>query len=820
MTGSTFKKTICTLSFVPMLAVVMCMAQVQTINVGNSPASLVINPATNKVFVANDCGNDPSCQSGNGSVTVIDGGTLQTQTVQVADYPYPIAINSLTNKVYAATCGNDPSCQTGTVSVIDGTTLQVQSVTTGVNTNFVAINPATNKIYATSLGCTSFPCNVVGTLTVIDGRTLATQSINVGYDPYSVMVNPVTNKIYVVNECGNDPSCSSAGTITVVDGATLGLQTVSVDYVPLFGGVNTVTNTIYVANNGGADGSGNPGTMTVINGATLATQRVQLQVYPAPVKVNAVTNKIYAGNRCGSDPTCVQPPSVSVIDGSSLAVTNVSICTAETFPADFIDIDPVTNTVFLPCNGRSSQGTTGNSVTILNGGTNGITSVAVGDYPNAAAVSAPTNKIYVVNTGDATVSQFAGPNATPVQYVDVTPCRLVDTRPPNGSGPIPGGTSQSFVLPQLGNCGIPNNALAFSLNVTVLPQQRLGYLTIWPTGEDQPLVSTMNSPDGRIKANAAIVPAGYEGAVSVYVSDTTNVLLDIAGYFTQAGSQNFQFYPLTPCRIIDTRNGQNGGTLEAGVERDYAIAGNCGIPSNASAYSFNVTVLPTQGSLDYLTVWPQGEPRPTVSTLNDNTGTNVANAAIVPAGSNSTTAFYAHNHNTDLLLDVNGYFASPGQNGLSLYPTAPCRVLDTRQNNGQPFSGKIVVSVAGSPCAPPSSAEAYVFNATVVPPGPMPFLTLWPDTEQQPTVSTLNARDGFITSNMAIVPTVNGSIDAYAQAMTHLILDTSGYFAPQSQDWKRIENRPLQPRSGATGKMATVPATVVPEKIRIHGKGN
>ena len=71
-----------------------------------------------------------------------------------------------------------------------------------------------------------------------------------------------------------------------------------------------------------------------------------------------------------------------------------------------------------------------------------------------------------------------------------------------------------------------------------------------------------------------------------------------------------------------------------------------------------------------------------------------------------------------------------------------------------------------------------MFNATVVPPGRMPFLTLWPNGEHQPTVSTLNAYDGFVTSNMAIVPTHDGSIDAYADTLTHLILDISGYFAP------------------------------------------
>jgi hypothetical protein len=124
-------------------------------------------------------------------------------------------------------------------------------------------------------------------------------------------------------------------------------------------------------------------------------------------------------------------------------------------------------------------------------------------------------------------------------------------------------------------------------------------------------------------------------------------------------SGTYQFYPLTPCRIVDTRNGQDGGMLQAGVERDYPIAGNCGVPSTATAYSFNVTVLPSAGGFDYLTVWPKGEPQPVVSTLNDNTGTVVANAAIVPAGSENATAFYAHSNSTNLLVDVDGYFAAP-----------------------------------------------------------------------------------------------------------------------------------------------------------------
>ena len=76
------------------------------------------------------------------------------------------------------------------------------------------------------------------------------------------------------------------------------------------------------------------------------------------------------------------------------------------------------------------------------------------------------------------------------------------------------------------------------------------------------------------------------------------------------------------------------------------------------------------------------------------------------------------------------------------------------------------------------AAEAYVFNATVVPPNSLGYLTLWPDGQQQPVVSTLNAIDGAAASNLAIVSSTNGSIDAFAYNQTQLILDISSYFAP------------------------------------------
>jgi probable HAF family extracellular repeat protein len=383
----------------------------------------------------------------------------------------------------------------------------------------------------------------------------------------------------------------------------------------------------------------------------------------------------------------------------------------------------------------------------------------------------------------------------PLQFVAITPCRLLDTRPDRGgSGPIQGGTSQNFNLQQLAQgkgCADLSSAAAYSLNVAVVPQGPLGYLTLWPAGGNRPGVATLNSLDGRIIANAATVQAGFQGAVSVYVTNTTNVVIDINGYFAPVSGSTLAFYPMTPCRVADTRKSnfpQGLGTpfLSGGAARDFPVlSSTCNVPSKAQAYSLNLSAVPYPGlghPLGYLEVWPKDQmPANPVSTLNNLTGTVVANAAIVPAGTGGDITVFPSN-DTDLVIDINGYFAPAGPGGLSLYPSAPCRVIDTRTiGTGQPFGGLLSppVDVADSPCAPPSTAQAYVFNATVVPFGALGYLTLWQnDPQDQPAVSTLNALDGWITNNMAIVPTSDGKIDAYASGITQLILDISSYFAP------------------------------------------
>ena len=380
-----------------------------------------------------------------------------------------------------------------------------------------------------------------------------------------------------------------------------------------------------------------------------------------------------------------------------------------------------------------------------------------------------------------------------LRFVPLTPCRIADTRPWNGTGPFAGPSitalgSRSFPVAQSA-CSVPSTAKAYSVNVTAVPSTNfLGYITVWPSDQPQPFVSLLNATDGRVKAVAAIVPAAATtgGAISVYATDATDIILDINGYFVDstapAFAQALAFFPLPPCRVVETRwytpTSLGPPSMLAGQQRSFPIlTTGCNIPTTAQAYSLNFTVVP-KGNIGFLAAWPTGPgSMPVVSTLNVTTGAVTANAAIVPAVASGAISVMATG-DTDLLIDINGYFApSTSPNDLSFYTVPPCRIRDTRENTGA-FSTAIAIDTTASPCRMIPSTQAVVVNATVVPTPPgLGFLTLWPHGQTRPEVSTTNAQDNFVTSNMAIVPTTGGVIDAYGSERTQLILDTTGYFA-------------------------------------------
>lgn len=393
-------------------------------------------------------------------------------------------------------------------------------------------------------------------------------------------------------------------------------------------------------------------------------------------------------------------------------------------------------------------------------------------------------RVVARNTGGtATSPVWRFTTAAPVsvgglRFLPITPCRAADTRSGQGTtgnfGPPTLNANTTRELPMFSSrCNIPATAQAYSLNVTAVPHEPLGYLTLWPAGQAQPLVSTLNSFHGGIVANAAIVPAGTGGAIRLFVTNKADVIVDINGYFEAAAG--LSFYALDPCRSADTRG--NGGAVTGARTFPLPSLGCC-VPGSAGAYSLNVTAVPV-GGLGYLTAWPAGQTQPFVSTLNSPDGSVVANAAMVPAGTGGAVNVFVTDP-ADTILDINGYFAAAGAAGeLRFRPLVPCRAVDTREASGAPAlagGAKRDFTIAGK-CGVPAAAKALSMNVTVVPNGPLGYLSLWPAGKPQPLVSTLNSFQGRVVANAALTPLgANGAVSVFVTNQTHVILDVNGYF--------------------------------------------
>ena len=152
-------------------------------------------------------------------------------------------------------------------------------------------------------------------------------------------------------------------------------------------------------------------------------------------------------------------PSVSLIQSSS--ATNTITVTPQTGFSGSVNL-AVTSP--LPNNVTASFGqnptTSGSVLTFLAG-----SSASPGSYP--VIVGGTSNGTTITTNFVLNIPQ---PIAA-LQLIPVTPCRIVDTRWPAGpfGGPeMDAGATRAFDIPQSA-CGIPSTAVAYSLNVTVVP---------------------------------------------------------------------------------------------------------------------------------------------------------------------------------------------------------------------------------------------------------------------------------------------------------------------------------------------------------------
>src|SRR5262249_27738840 len=153
------------------------------------PAGVGVNPATNRVYVAN---------FGSDTVSVIDGATSAViATVPVGPSPNGVAVNPGANRIYATNVGGN------SVPVIDGTTNTVVATipVSGAAPFFAAANPRNHRVYVSFLGAETGGVDVINGVT---NRVLAT--IPDAQGTRGVAVDAANNRVFFVNQSNSTES--------------------------------------------------------------------------------------------------------------------------------------------------------------------------------------------------------------------------------------------------------------------------------------------------------------------------------------------------------------------------------------------------------------------------------------------------------------------------------------------------------------------------------------------------------------------------------------------------------------------------------------
>jgi hypothetical protein len=249
------------------------------------------------------------------------------------------------------------------------------------------------------------------------------------------------------------------------------------------------------------------------------------------------------------------------------------------------------------------------------------------------------------------------------------------------------------------------------------------------------------------------------------------------------------YFPLSPARVLDTRDGTGTGGVIAPIGAassiDVAVTNRLGVPAtNVTAIALNVVTTNASGPASYLTVWPTGQARPLASNLNFVPGVSVPNLVIARVGVDGKVSMYNNVGTVNVAADIQGYFLGDAS-GSTYVPLAPARVLDTRNGTGGTSTpvgpaGVIELKVTDAGGVPAAGGTAVALNVTATNAnGSESFLTVWPSGSSRPFASNLNFISGQTVPNLVIARVgEGGKISIYNNVgNVDVVADTQGYFA-------------------------------------------
>ncbi|MFY1697853.1 MULTISPECIES: hypothetical protein [unclassified Solwaraspora] len=393
----------------------------------------------------------------------------------------------------------------------------------------------------------------------------------------------------------------------------------------------------------------------------------------------------------------------------------------------------------------------------------------------------------VVQPGGAAYADAAGKGGDYVPFATAT--ALVDTRTGLGgtTGTRPAGSTTTFQV--LGAAGVPATGVsAVMLDVTAISPTIRTHLTVWPDGEDRPVVSVVNADVGQVLSNSAIVKVGSNGRIAVHNnSGTVHVSIDVQGYFTSsAGGSGGGFVPTAHTRLVDTRDGTGTsvGAIAAQSNRTFTLTGGV-VPAGATSVALDVIVV-NAAVPGWIAAFPPGTTG-TRSLMDFPAGTTSHAGTVTLSSSGEVTFRNPTSSPLHVVLSAQGYFTGSSSTGAGLRTLPASRLLDTRSNSGAaiPANGEIDVQVGGTNGLPTRGIAAAVLNLTAINPSSNGYLRVWPLDGTQPTPSVLNYSSTQIARGSLAFTQVGTEgkvrIRNYSSGTVHLTVDLQAWFADPMQ---------------------------------------
>jgi hypothetical protein len=419
----------------------------------------------------------------------------------------------------------------------------------------------------------------------------------------------------------------------------------------------------------------------------------------------------------------------------------------------------------------------------------GVYDLTLSSGNDAGAARTWTHSVALLPPSTEPATAPAVPLPTASGFVAVDPTRIYDSLT---DGRLPLGPGQRLDVPVLGAGGVPASGVgSVALTVTARPTTTTS-LSVWPAGAPQPSSSTLTVPSGTTRTALAVSALGGNGLVSLWNSaGVSDVAVDVVGYYptpdpTSGAVVGQTLHTVRPFRLYDSRKG-GVGIVRSGTGRSIKLPSIAGVASSRmGAAIVNVTAVSPKGN-GSLVVHRPGSGLGAAATLSYSTGTKVATRAVTGLAGGALRV-NVRDADTQVVVDVVGWYAPTSvAGGKRFQAIAPRRVLDTRTGVGVKrgmvgHNATIVVQVAGTGRALPSSASAVLLNLSATSTKMFTYRTSWPRGLKWPNGSDVYVTQGRATANLVLVRVwrsgkAKGKISLRNYAgTTNLVGDVVGYY--------------------------------------------